>query len=363
MNQRVLRFSIWMFLLFSCLEGLADLKWKVAIIFLRTREDKQLYRSIEENIKELKTLSNKKDSSSVSIRYLVFDYRRSHKKEDAQKMFPILQSNLREYFNLKPGAAEPPKTILILYGHGEGLHGLGPFTLQQLKSLLPKVDILWFDSCFMANVEALYELRNSYQYALASQDAEISSGIPYEELNRINLSSSVEATAFSLAEAFLRSYSKSLSGSQSNKVISSAITISVIDSQAWDGFKSYFKKDWLEGMLKHIRFDSRELSHSLNQLTMDDRRFVDLGAVAKNWNLKDLAEILDITEVRKERSKRNDVDLLYFKSKESDNPVKFFGYVKKIKGRTRTYSGLNVYNPFEVTKYMPYENLELIRSH
>ncbi|HPI39247.1 MAG TPA: clostripain-related cysteine peptidase [Pseudobdellovibrionaceae bacterium] len=312
--------------------------WKVAILFLDTPEDPQLQTSILENLKEVQGIKKQFPSDKMKLKVL-------HAKYSVEKSFSEsalkIKKEIKEFF-ISPSTGST-KTLFIIYGHGKAYDGLGPFSILELKEILVPTDILWLDSCFMSNLEVAYELRKYYRYLLASEDSEISSGIPYNSLLRLLKTQSPEQAAFQLAEDFVLSYSKAKKGQQSHNVIESAMTISVIDTSTWSIFLKYFIPEWAQ--LKKLALkDAKKFKSSIQYATMDDPQFIDLGSVSKLWGLTDLSELLDVQMVKQARL-NHEYDYVFLKSTESDNPVKFIGYTLRRHGLTKTYTGLSIANP------------------
>jgi hypothetical protein len=136
-----------------------------------------------------------------------------------------------------PGA----RRLLFIYGHGEGPGGLRdvPVALlkQNLLSALPPragspLDLLWLDACFMANLEAAYELRAVTPLLMASEESEFSAGMPYTQLQRLAESPlEPEEAARVLGAEFIQSYSYIEKGSQRRQVYDSSATVSLIDTR------------------------------------------------------------------------------------------------------------------------------------
>ena len=86
-----------------------------------------------------------------------------------------------------------------------------------------KFRALIFDACFMASVEAVYDLRNVANYVIASPAEIMGRGMPYElVLKYLFASGSVEGNLMSYCSEYMRYYSELTSGRKSG-------TISLID--------------------------------------------------------------------------------------------------------------------------------------
>ncbi|MEQ1831295.1 MAG: clostripain-related cysteine peptidase, partial [Pirellula sp.] len=132
--------------------------------------------------------------------------------------------------------------MLIIYGHGLAFEGLKDVSLTELASQLANhlperkaskkpLDILWFNSCFMATIEVVYHLRNLATYQMASEAAEFTAGAPFQTLRLLDEGpDDVQSVAKMLAENYLESYSVKEKGSQSKDVLITSATIAVIES-------------------------------------------------------------------------------------------------------------------------------------
>ncbi|MEM2899651.1 MAG: clostripain-related cysteine peptidase, partial [Thermoplasmata archaeon] len=90
------------------------------------------------------------------------------------------------------------KYCLVIWDHGGGINGAsydetsGDDALEpiELKNALlnaqqagvPKIDLLGFDACLMANIEVAYELSTTAKYMVASEETEPGDGWPYNAI-------------------------------------------------------------------------------------------------------------------------------------------------------------------------------------
>jgi hypothetical protein len=107
----------------------------------------------------------------------------------------------RDHFNKQSGTAEPRQKILILWGHGAGLVMLDQQVgagVQQTQAdvknfarVLTKTaeravpfefDIVAFDTCYMAMIETMHELRFGAKFALCSSTLVDADGFPYQDV-------------------------------------------------------------------------------------------------------------------------------------------------------------------------------------
>ncbi|MBI3018216.1 MAG: hypothetical protein HYY62_09560, partial [Deltaproteobacteria bacterium] len=305
--------------------------WEVAVIFLGGEESAEYQKDIDRNILELAQLTPNPslrlsifrelpewdvsyfaDSTSEELHiwhpiFYEIDFRDLKipgqlfvfQKNSPQKSALLNDSKLSSFLNHAfkiPGSHR----ILILYSHGMAFDGLKNIKLKelrhQLETHIPKrspkskpLDILWLDACYMANLEVAYELRNISTYFLASEEAEFSSGMPFDALQTLNennegsltqgsLTQDPKAVAQNLAERFLESYSFIKEGSQRKAATSSSATLSLIDTEKLNDFVTYLSR-----LMQTIHLFPKELkkalkiSHSLRKLSRED--LGDLGSL------------------------------------------------------------------------------------
>lgn len=118
------------------------------------------------------------------------------------------------------------------------------FSEMNIKELAKKLEnkryqFLLFDACFMASVEVLYELKDSFSYIMASPTEILSLGFPYKEV--IPLLFTDEIDYVKIADLFVSHYKKSTNPSAS---------ISVVDTRELEKFSSLFSHLILENESK-----------------------------------------------------------------------------------------------------------------
>lgn len=207
--------------------------------------------------------------------------------------------------------------MLIIYGHGTGPEGLEEMPTAEMKELLTSVqvrpDILWIDSCFMANMEFLHEMKSFSKFTIASEEAEFSSGLPFETINSLTQISEPRTAALFLAKSFIESYSYVLKGSQRRHVSTSAATISIIDNSKWNGLLPLLQL--AAKTIKKLSPGEQQKLFSLlkKKYSMDEKSLVDLGQViielrklnkiaATDKELTKLIRELNIDSVKKLRT-------------------------------------------------------------
>lgn len=286
--------------------------WEVAVVFLGAGEDADFQADVDKNILELARtepnalyrLSILRDFAGKSVQYfhspkyskklsywdpLFFQTPQAKiqipgiLKIEQQKNKTVLndESVLKSFFS---SAFENKNAhrMAIIYGHGEGFRGLRSKKLLDLQNILkrnlPYLDILWFDSCFMSSIEALYQLRNQAHFFIASEDSEFSAGTPFDSFSELQDGpDSVEDQARRFAMRFVESYSFIKEGSQTGSVGSSSATVSLIQSnkiketvRLLKNFSSKFNAKTIQNIGRYN-----------HKITMDDNDFVDLGTLLK----------------------------------------------------------------------------------
>lgn len=113
------------------------------------------------------------------------------------------------------------RTVLILMGHSDGFLGLccddtsdDEMTISSLASVLKEfaertgktIDVVVFDSCWMAMIEVVHELSECCSMILASQDEVLHEGIPVREiiLDLFNVAERGDVEACDIACSMLR---------------------------------------------------------------------------------------------------------------------------------------------------------------
>lgn len=312
-------------LLLLALPAQASTSWEVAVLFLGSQEAPEYQADIDENILELARVIPG-DSLRISLlrefsdrRVTYFPDPKSTRLNSWDPLFhrvpaPGIQvpgemhaaplsgksilddeTALRRFFASafrKTGS----QRLLLIYAHGEGHEGLRlkplvPF-VQSIQSSLPArngqpLDLLWLNSCFMASVEAVWELAPISRWVLASQDAEFSAGAPFDVLNAIENKSPSEAGQI-LGFRYLESYSFLKKGSQRRSVFESAATISLVDT------KSLLKLGpKLKRAAAQAKSASSAIEKKIRRAGMAKDGLVDLGHTAHSIGATDLSLTLE----------------------------------------------------------------------
>ena len=135
---------------------------------------------------------------------------------------------------------------LVLSGHGGGIEGYGgggqttPMTIAQLAAALgssPRLDILSFDACLMAQTEVLYQLRGYASYFTASERTETKWGYDYTGFTTSLLKDPDQSTV-SYLNAIVGSYLAKYSPPSPYYVGGMLPTLSAIDSSQLSGIVS-----------------------------------------------------------------------------------------------------------------------------
>lgn len=280
----------------------AETKWEVATIFLGSKEDTEFQKDVEKNVLEISSIKKSKN-------LLIQVYReRPDQHNPRSKLTNFLKNAFKDATS---------KKALIFYGHGDGPVGLRDLPTNELKATLKqlniKLDVLWLDACFLSNLEFLYELRTFSSYTIASEEAEFSSGLPFEALSELTkLDNALDASVY-LAGRFIESYSYLKNGEQRDYVSESSATVSVIENKELDSFVDSFKK--VTGLINKLPSNEKAmLKNKLSKkFSMDDKSLIDLGhllielrLISKNSvtdrELTKLIRLLNIESVKKLKS-------------------------------------------------------------
>jgi len=326
-----LKLFLAFFILVSAGIALAETKWEVAVVFRGAEPDEAFQKDIDDNILELARITSGsnfklgiyRETLNGSVVYLPSNgsaknslsdllYRQdlksivipgTLKKYDQENLAPFLKSFYKN---------KDSKKALIIYSHGKGAQGLQGLSTHDLKETLassvPHLDVLWFDACFMANLEFLYEMRKFSDYTLASEEAEFSSGLPFQILSSLPSFSSAKEASVALAKNFIDSYSYLKNGQQRNYVGVSSATISVVENKNLETLATALKKVSVlyKGLNDKTKTDLK--NYLVQTASMDEKELVDLGRllieVRKRSNIADaeltsLIRLLNIESIKK----------------------------------------------------------------
>lgn len=242
----------------------AGTAWEVSVLFLGKDEDSFFQKDIQENIKEIQKI---KPSSELKIS--VFNETQKHTTKDI------------EAFIKKSMTQTNSKKALIIYSHGLGSQGLKNYSTLELKTLLSnsklKFDLLWFDACFMANLEFLFEMRKLSTLSIASEDSEFSSGLPFESLEKLPNYSTTKEAAIMLGQDFISSYSYLKNGKQKENVEASASTITVIENKNLDSIATDLLNIKVIYTKLPVNVQNDILKKMQKNFSMDNPDLMDLG--------------------------------------------------------------------------------------
>lgn len=250
----------------------ANTVWEVAVVFLGAEEDADYQADIDADMRELASLpvgerlklSVYRDFADRAVTFQpdpsatestpwdplfgvsepsglpIYGRLTSRKKSAIEG--PVARNPERLADFLRSAFRDPSaRRLLVVWGHGYGVDGIQGFSLPELRELLSgavparagkkPLDLLWFDSCFMATVEVAYEFMEQAELMLASEAAEFSTGLPFETLAELVEfpERTIRDTATSLARKFVASYSYLRLGRQRTAASTSPATISVLD--------------------------------------------------------------------------------------------------------------------------------------
>ncbi|MBC7538903.1 MAG: hypothetical protein H7281_08780 [Bacteriovorax sp.] len=298
--QRLNNLVLFLVILGSVSVNAAETKWEVAIVFRGEGEDQQFQKDVDDNILELARLNpsatlkiglyreiegksysyfpNGPSKKDISLGDLL--YRQDLNQLKVPGTFKTnagveLKSFLKFFYK-----ESNSKRALIIYSHGRGADGLKGLSTKDLKEDLqsaPHLDLLWFDACFMSNLEFLYELRSLSDYTIASEEAEFASGLPFQTLSLLPALSSGKEASLALAKNFIESYSYLKNGKQRNYVSVSSATISIIENKKLKSLAASMKT--VSNLFKKLSADQKIKLNKLliNKASMDDKSMIDLG--------------------------------------------------------------------------------------
>jgi len=171
---------------------------------------------------------------------------------------------------------KPENIILGLWGHGDGRNFKGSdgkgvcfdessvdyLTIKEIKESLKtvynkknkKIDIVFFDACFMQTVEVSYELRDYVDYIIASQAYVPLDGFPYDDILK-NISSenlSILEIGKEIAKSYFNSYNN---GSQGIDKVSISILNTSKSSDILSITKDYITKNKKLDNIRNLRED------------------------------------------------------------------------------------------------------------
>lgn len=331
--QKLNKLFILFFLLVSVSLNAAETKWEVAVVFRGNTEDEQFQKDVDENILEIARITPRSNLKIGIYRELdgqsyIYNPQGTSKKEislgDVLFRQDLNQIKIPGTLSKKTSSDldgfltrfykdSHSKKALVIYSHGKGADGLRGLKTADLKlslSQIPRLDLLWFDACFMANVEFLHEMRSFSEYTIASEEAEFSSGLPFQSLNLLTQYENAKDASIAVAKNFIESYSYLKNGKQRNYVSVSSATVSVVENKKIDLVTRSLK--WVSAYLKEL---TPEIRTKLNQVlmkkaTMDDKELVDLGILLielrkltaagfADKKLTELIRLLNIDAVKK----------------------------------------------------------------
>lgn len=328
---------LWVFCGYSQTDGNLQIRktWRIAVVFLGAFEDNEFQENVDNNISELLQIQPTEHLTLTVLRELPkrtviysADSRSAQSATDSGKMlfsspprradrlatFGKVRSELRTSPSAPSIFNEPDRLkeflnqfafnesdndfrFLVVYGHGFAFDGLKKISLRNFRFNLQSalglsksdgsgrpLDLLWFDSCFMSNLETLYELRKVSPLIVASEEAEFKTGSPFKSLQRLtengdsdsSLAGQPLTVAVGLAEEFIESYSYLLKGEQRKSVKTSSSTISVIDTTLLPNLVQ--KISALSSKVAPLTAEQKtKLSRTVSKITMKDRDLIDFG--------------------------------------------------------------------------------------
>lgn len=139
-------------------------------------------------------------------------------------------------------------------------------------------DFLLFDACFMASIEVCYELKNNFDYIIASPTEVLASGFPYKDVLEDMFSNTINYKNISL---------KYVSHFQQKKGILQSAAVSVVKTNQLDNFASIFKQYLLENKEKINTADWLQYDQDKAGFLFDIGKFIHF--LEKDSSKKDLS--------------------------------------------------------------------------
>lgn len=372
--QQLNKYLLVVLLFLVSAASVAGTKWEVATVFLGEREGQDFQKDVDRNIIELSTLIPSESLKLGLYRempektYSYFPHINVPADKEASLGELTSSGELAKYkipgqytkssreellLHLKNSFKDPSsKKMLVLYGHGVGPLGMKDMQVNELTSLLSelniKIDVLWFDACFLSNIEFLFQLRKFSDYTIASEEAEFTSGLPFEFLSELPTFSKPKEAALFLAKRFIESYSYIKNGRQKKYVSTSSATISVIENSQIEPFTNVLAKvpkiirqlpaniqaSLAKGLAKNKSMDNNELvdlghlAIKLKQLNKDPEADDTLGTLIRLLNIHSLKKLKTNPRIKIEAPAENAQLIFGFNNWENgameeykDNPV------------------------------------------
>ncbi|MEW5951147.1 MAG: hypothetical protein GX447_04300 [Elusimicrobia bacterium] len=213
-----------------------------------------------------KTLFIRKDNDISNINSQIVESPRINDMGSYRHLINFARRNIARY------PAE--KVMLVVWNHGNGRLGvafddvsrnhmdiwqLGQAAAAISSYMGRKIDIFATDACLMQMAEVVYELRNSADIILGSEEIIPGPGYPYDLLlNILNSSNDSASAASSFVEAYYSAYQNNKPGGYA--IGNKSHTMSAIKADKVDGFVSLLN-DWVDSVMA----DSAEFSKIIDK--------------------------------------------------------------------------------------------------
>lgn len=371
LNNLLKTLAVLLFFVSKCLCA-SETEWEVAVVFRGAGEAESFQKDIDKNILELARtipgtflklglyresdannyafIPNPNSSVSVSLSQLL--YRQDLSAIKAYGSFSKRKDlNLKTF--LKSFYKNPnSKKALIFYSHGLGPDGLKNLSTKHFKEILkeavPHLNLLWFDACFMANMEFLYELRKASEFTIASEEAEFTAGLPFQNISLFSQMPNAREAALLLARDYIDSYSYLKSGNQRNYVHVSSATISIIENKKLDAFAVKLKE--IAQLYKSIPENQKiRLNRILSsKASMDDKTLIDLGhflielRALVDSNDKKITELIRLLNINAIKSLKTNPRITISSSEKKSHVVYGFNHWKN--GHKQDYLNNSLYS-------------------
>jgi len=251
-------------------------------------------------------------SNDAKVNGSLIHYSADYFEQDPKAIYKFLKLSFKNHQSLK---------ILFLYGHGLGALGFKNITTSFIREQIlawsnetgMKLDLLVLDSCFLGNIDFLYEMKDISRFTLSSPESEFSTGQPFESLEsllevddkfaQLDREGRIKKIAEELLFKFLSNYSTVNKGKDKKNVVTSSALFSLIDNKNLNSLIPSLKKI-RQGIEQLSVQEIDSFNKKMRKYQMENPDLVDLGGMLLvleemgNPKLKDevkhLKKILDL---------------------------------------------------------------------
>lgn len=251
-------------------------------------------------------------SADAKVNGSLINFDADYFEQDSTAILNFLKLSFKNKNSLK---------ILFLYGHGVGSLGFKDIPTSLIKEQIMawsnesgmQLDLLVLDSCFLGNVDFLYEMKELSRFTLSSPESEFSSGQPFDTLEsllevdqkfvHLDREGRIKKIAEELLFKFLSSYSTVHKGKNKKNVISSSAVFNLIDNKKLNGLIPSLKR--IRSTIDQFTLAEVDLfNKKIKKYQMENPELVDLGGMllvleemgssALKEEVKKLKKLLDL---------------------------------------------------------------------